>query len=155
MLPVSNLKVLVVEDNLLNRKLAVKMLGNLGFEADVAGDGIEALALLGVNDENTDGLNYQMVFMDCQMPKMDGYETTAKIREFQEKHGLFPYNQESENGKKEALLIIAMTANAMEGDREKCMAAGMDDYISKPIKSAILRKVLKKWNKLPEHQHPG
>lgn len=145
----SDLKVLVVEDNLLNRKLAVKMLDKLGFAADTASDGIEALEKLGVNEENKDGLNFQLVFMDCQMPRMDGYETTKKIREYQEMRGLFPYNKKTETDEETIdLLIIAMTANAMEGDREKCMSAGMDDYVTKPIKSADLETLLKKWNKL-------
>jgi PAS domain S-box-containing protein len=106
------LRVLVVEDNEMNRKIMISMLKNRGLCCDIAKDGVEAL-------EAVKSKVYDIVFMDCQMPRMDGYQATEEIRAWEgvEKH----------------TKIIAMTANAMEGDRKKCMDAGMDDYISKPL----------------------
>ena len=105
-------KILLVEDNEMNRKIVIKMLKYKNMTCDIAVDGSEALKAVTEKD-------YDIVFMDCQMPVMDGYESTAKIREFE--------------GNRKHTVIIAMTANAMEGDRTKCIEAGMDDYISKPI----------------------
>lgn len=122
----SNLNVLIVEDNKVNLKLANAMLKRFGCLTDSAENGVEALAKTAEND-------YDIIFMDCQMPKMNGYDATREIRE-REKN--------SEHGTHRT--IIAMTANAMTGDREKCVAAGMDDYISKPIKKAILLEMLAK-----------
>ena len=115
---------LVVEDNKINQKVILGLLKKLGVEADIANDGIEGI-------EKINSGNYEFVLMDCQMPNMDGYTATKKIRE-------------SETADKH-LNIIAMTANAMEGDKEKCLAAGMDDYISKPIKPVVIKKILDKW----------
>jgi len=117
-------RVLVVEDNILNQKMAVKMLEKLGCSVDVASNGLEAVDMV-------EKLKYDLVFMDCQMPEMDGYEATAEIRlrQMASKH----------------TVIIAMTADSMEGDKEKCLKAGMDDYISKPIRKEILSEMLKDW----------
>jgi signal transduction histidine kinase/CheY-like chemotaxis protein len=121
--PDQPLRVLLVEDNPVNQKLAVRLLEKLGCEVDRAGNGLEALK----------GTPYSMIFMDCQMPEMDGYQATAEIR-FQERRsgGRIP--------------IIAMTANAMEGDREKCLGVGMDDYLSKPIDRKELAVAVERWS---------
>jgi signal transduction histidine kinase/CheY-like chemotaxis protein len=123
----SGARVLVVEDNAANLKVAVRMLERLGYRADMAGNGLEAVKALG-------HLDYDAVLMDCQMPEMDGYEATRRIRRL-------------EQGKNERhhTPIIAMTASAMAGDRERCLAAGMDDYISKPIKMHVVAAVLERW----------
>jgi len=105
-------RILLVEDNAMNRKIVIRMLKSHGLTCDVALNGSEALIALSEKD-------YDVIFMDCQMPVMDGYECTSKIRLLE--------------GDKKHTIIIAMTANAMKGDSEKCFAAGMDDYISKPI----------------------
>lgn len=116
--------VLVVEDNIVNQKLVKMMLEKRGFFVDVASNGIEALDMF-------KRLQYALIFMDCQMPEMDGYEATAEIRKY-------------ENGSRHTP-IIAMTAHTMKGDRERCLDAGMDDYISKPIKKEDLFEIIKKW----------
>ncbi len=119
---------LVVEDNPVNQRVAVKMLENLGYRADVANNGLEAL-------EAHSQTSYTAVLMDVQMPEMDGYEATAEIR-----------RRESEDGgDSRRTPIIAMTANAIQGDREKAIETGMDDYVSKPVKSEDLDEVLKRW----------
>ena len=116
--------VLVAEDNPINQLLAVRMLEKLGYDVDVAGDGREALAAL----EQT---TYAAVLMDCQMPELDGYDATREIRR-------------RERDSDRHVPIIAMTAHSMPGDREKCLAAGMDDYISKPIRASALRETLER-----------
>lgn len=118
-----NGKVLLVEDNITNQAVARALLEQLGLKIDVAANGEEALAAL-------DMIQYDLVFMDCQMPVMDGYEATRAIRE---------------ERKFKELPIIAMTANAMAGDREKCLQAGMSDYISKPINAERLIQALNHW----------
>lgn len=120
-------RVLVVEDNLTNQQVALGMLKKLGIDADVAENGEEALKALGHKE-------YDLVFMDCQMPVLDGYGATRQIR-----------NPDSQV-KNHAIPIVAMTANAMQGDREKCRAAGMDSYLSKPVDPGKLRKVLERWS---------
>jgi PAS domain S-box-containing protein len=117
------LRILLVEDNAINQKVALKLLSRLGYKADLAGNGIEALEALHRE-------RYDVVFMDIQMPEMDGDETTKRIRK--------------EWQKNEQPHIIAMTAHALEGDREKYLARGMDDYVSKPISVDALVAALKK-----------
>ncbi len=115
-------RVLVAEDNLVNQKVALKMLERLGCEVELANNGREAIDMLERGE-------YDLVFMDCQMPELDGFEATAEIRR--------RYGRE--------IPIVAMTANAMEGDRERCIAAGMDDYISKPVKPATFKAAIERW----------
>ena len=117
--------VLLVEDNKVNQMVASKMLAGMGLTVDLAENGEKALAALA-------GTRYDLVFMDCQMPVLDGYEATRAFR-----------SQEPQGEKR--LPIIAMTANAMEGDRQKCLDAGMDDYLAKPVKKELLRKLLGQW----------
>jgi PAS domain S-box-containing protein len=119
------LKALVAEDNLVNQKVAVRILAKLGVEAAVAANGLEVLDRLAAE-------SYDLVFMDCQMPEMDGFEATRKIRANEKERG---------SGR---LPIIAMTANAMVGDREECLAAGMDDYVAKPVRAEAILTALKR-----------
>jgi CheY-like chemotaxis protein/HPt (histidine-containing phosphotransfer) domain-containing protein len=116
--------VLVVEDNAVNQRVIEAMLGKRGYAVDCAGNGREALAMLAVG-------SYGLVFMDCQMPEMDGYEATAALRA-------------REGGRGARLPVVAMTAHAMKGDRERCLAAGMDDYLSKPLRPEQLDAVLER-----------
>ena len=117
------LRILLAEDNAVNQKLALRLLANLGYDADVAGDGREAV-------DAVERETYDVVLMDVHMPQLDGLEATRIIRSRDGKDG---------EGR---LRVIAMTANAMTGDREACLAAGMDDYISKPIRMDELRAAL-------------
>jgi signal transduction histidine kinase/CheY-like chemotaxis protein/HPt (histidine-containing phosphotransfer) domain-containing protein len=122
-------RVLVVEDNVVNQKVAGRLLENLGCRVDVAANGREAVNML-------IQFAYDVVLMDCQMPVMDGFAATAAIRQHETSTG-------------QHVPIIAMTANAMQGDRERCLAAGMDDYISKPVKLDELVTRLRKWTPSP------
>jgi signal transduction histidine kinase/ABC-type amino acid transport substrate-binding protein/AmiR/NasT family two-component response regulator len=124
------LKVLLVEDNPLNQKVSLEQLQVLGCTADVAEDGLEALAAL----EQT---TYDLILMDCQMPRMDGFKTTDEIRR-REKQQL------ETTGRRVCIPIIAVTANAMKGDLERCLAAGMNDYLSKPVRMPDLRAALER-----------
>ncbi|HLQ38135.1 MAG TPA: response regulator, partial [Planctomycetota bacterium] len=124
-------RILVAEDNRVNQRLAQKMLEKLNCEALLARDGREAVAILAANP-------CDLVLMDCQMPVMDGFEATAAIRSLEKASGTH-------------VCIIALTANAMNGDRERCLEAGMDDYISKPMKIDILSASLKRWLRVKEH----
>jgi signal transduction histidine kinase/AmiR/NasT family two-component response regulator/HPt (histidine-containing phosphotransfer) domain-containing protein len=117
-------RVLVADDNTTNQKVARLMLENLGCRVDVAANGKEAVEML-------DLLPYDVVFMDCEMPEMDGYEATAEIRRRHEGRRHVP--------------IAAMTAKAIQGDREHCLASGMDDYISKPVRLEDLEATLDRW----------
>lgn len=125
-----NSRILLVEDNHINQLVAENMLTNIGLSADTAANGIEAIESL---KQTIEHVPYTLILMDCQMPEMDGYETTRQIR---------LGNAGKEN---EMIPIVAMTANAMAGDREKCLESGMNDYISKPIDAAQLNEKLKLW----------
>jgi two-component system sensor histidine kinase/response regulator len=129
----SRVRILLAEDNATNRQVALGILKNLGFKADTAADGREVLQALAK-------IPYDIVFMDVQMPEMDGFEATRAIR----------------SGKAGALNpripIIAMTAHALKGDRGRCLEAGMDDYISKPIAPQALADALEKWVDKGEEQ---
>ncbi|MFN3544707.1 MAG: response regulator [Thiobacillus sp.] len=118
-------RILLVEDNPVNQQVAQAMLAKLGIPADLANDGREAV-------EKVASHAYDLVLMDCQMPVMDGYEATAEIRRLHEGAG-------------RRLPIVALTANAMQGDRQKCLDAGMDDFLSKPYGLAQLQMVLARW----------
>ncbi len=118
------LKILLAEDNVINQKVALKILEKLGYRADIAANGYEVINALRK-------INYDMVLMDILMPEMDGFKATEIIRA-KFNHGYSPK-------------IIAMTANAMQGDKEKCLEAGMDDYISKPVRVEELQMSLQKW----------
>ncbi|WP_367872086.1 response regulator [Luteolibacter sp. Populi] len=117
--PALPLRILLAEDNPVNQKVALLQLRNLGYEADLAGDGAEALEMLG-------RIPYDVILMDCQMPVMDGFAATREIRRS------YPH----------PVRIIAMTANAMQGDRERCLEAGMDAFLSKPVRAADLGRAL-------------
>ncbi len=120
-------KVLLVEDNPINQMVAQKMLEKLGLKAQLANNGVEALKQL--SEEAFD-----LVLMDCQMPEMDGFDATREIRKL-----------DIRSTRKKSLPIVAMTANVMSGDRERCLDVGMDDYIGKPVQRDQLETVLRKW----------
>lgn len=116
--------VLVAEDNVVNQKIAVKLLAALGCKTDVADNGREAV-------QAVSRTSYDLVLMDCQMPVLDGYAATGEIRKL--------------NSSRKSVPIVALTANAMAGDREKCLDAGMDDYLAKPLRKAALAQTLARW----------
>jgi CheY-like chemotaxis protein len=117
-------RVLVAEDNIVNQKVAVRMLEKLGLRADLAADGREAVEMFSL-------VPYDLIFMDCQMPEMDGYEATGEIRR---REGAVHHTP-----------IVAITAGAMTEDRERCIAAGMDGYLSKPVRAEQVREALVKY----------
>src|SRR5262249_60599145 len=117
-------RILVVEDNAVNQKVAVAMLQNLGFDTEVAGSGLEAV-------EACSRTAYDAVLMDCQMPQMDGFKASAWIRQREGPDRRGP--------------VIALTANVSMADRERCLAAGMDDHIGKPARLQTLDATPRKW----------
>jgi|GEM_PF-747598 len=125
--------VLLVEDITVNQKLAAKILSRMGCHVDLAINGKEAVSMARKQ-------TYDIIFMDCQMPEMDGYEATRRIRDFESD------NKVPEN---ERVPIIAITANAMRGDREKCLEEGMNDYIAKPIDAGQVGQLIDKWRHKP------
>jgi CheY-like chemotaxis protein len=124
--PAHQQRILVVEDNSVNQLLALTMLRKLGYLAHAVANGREAIEAL------DSASSYDLVLMDCQMPEMDGYETTQAIRK-----------QEQNTGKH--IPIVALTANAMKEDEQKCLMSGMDDYVSKPIRKSALAEVIHRW----------
>ncbi|MDA0927915.1 MAG: ATP-binding protein [Proteobacteria bacterium] len=125
-IPTMAARVLLVEDNAVNQIVADKMLRKFGIECEKAEDGLEAIQKIAEN-------KYDLIFMDCHMPRMDGYEATIEIRKYQEQRGSRPTP------------IIALTANAMEEDEKRCIDAGMDDYLAKPIESESMGRALQRW----------
>jgi len=123
--PRKDIWILVAEDNLINQQIALKTLKKMGFSCHAADNGIECLKELS-------NKMYDLILMDCQMPEMDGYQATEAIRK-------------SPNSEVRSIPIVAMTASAIRGDREKCLAAGMSDYLSKPVKSIALESMLVRW----------
>lgn len=119
-------RILLAEDNVINQKVALSMLHKLGYEVDVVADGREALRALEIID-------YDLVLMDCQMPELDGFETTARIRAA----GSTVLNPD--------VPVIAMTANTMDRDREKCIASGMNGYLAKPVRKSELADIIVTW----------
>jgi PAS domain S-box-containing protein len=122
------LRILLAEDNTINREVAQGLLGKLGYRADAVANGTEVLAALRQ-------IRYDVILMDCQMPELDGYEATRRIRRFEQER-VAPFDW------KTPLYIVALTAHAMEGDREKCLMAGMNNYLGKPLRLEQLQAAL-------------
>lgn len=144
-------RLLLVEDNPVNQKLASRLLKKFGYIVDIAGNGKEALTRLSQQA-------YDAILMDCQMPELDGFEATKIIRERETDrnapHGFLSVQPQlfsvdssprAPHASRPHIPIIALTANAVEGDRERCLAAGMDDYLTKPINPTELKSVLERW----------
>ena len=135
-------RVLVAEDNLINQKLAVRMLEKLGYQADIVENGRDALAAVGRG-------SYVAILMDCQMPLLDGFEATRLIREGERREAMGEREESVATSPlplaSRHIPIVALTANAMIGDRERCLAAGMDDYLTKPLRKNDLKEALERW----------
>jgi CheY-like chemotaxis protein/HPt (histidine-containing phosphotransfer) domain-containing protein len=125
------LRVLLCDDNLINQKVALRLLQQMGYKSDIANNGVEALQAI-------ERQPYDLIFMDVQMPEMDGLEATRQIRDRQK-------DPAASSHFKSVVAIVAMTANAMQGDREKCLAAGMDDYLAKPVRPEDIRQIIERW----------
>jgi CheY-like chemotaxis protein len=125
------LRVLLCDDNAINQKVAARLLQQMGYKPDIAANGREALQKL-------DEQRYDVVFMDVMMPEMDGLEATREIRVREEQGAQHPNYQPP-------LVIVAMTASAMQGDRDKCIDAGMDDYLAKPVRPEDVRGIIERW----------
>jgi signal transduction histidine kinase/DNA-binding response OmpR family regulator/amino acid transporter len=128
---VEHVRILLAEDNSVNQRIALAQLRKLNYTANAVADGLEVLRSL-------EQISYSIIFMDCQMPEMDGYEATRAIRKREQSF-------EQPCPWKSPVYIIALTANAMQGDREKCLAVGMDDFLSKPFRPSELQAVLERW----------
>jgi CheY-like chemotaxis protein len=124
--PAGGLRILVVEDNAVNQQVASRLIGRLGHQAEIAANGVEALAALRER-------SFDLVLMDCQMPEMDGFEATRRLRD------------PASGVRDPAIPVIALTANAMQEDRQRCLDAGMSDYLAKPIKPDILAETIARW----------
>jgi len=135
------LRVLLCDDNIINQKVALRLLQQMGYRADLAANGLEALAAL-------ERQPYDLIFMDVMMPEMGGLEATRLIRERQNQPLVFP-------NYRPAITIVAMTASAMQGDRERCLAAGMDDYIAKPVRLEEVRTIMERWAEVAGRAKPA
>ena len=124
------LRILVVDDNTINQRVAVRILQQLGYEPEVAGNGREALDAI-------DGKPFDFILMDVMMPELDGIEATRLLRKRQTNPAYKNYQSR--------IIVVAVTAHAMQGDREKCLAAGMDDYLSKPVRPKDVREMIERW----------
>jgi PAS domain S-box-containing protein len=133
--PQQRTRVLLAEDNRINREIALAMLQGFGCSVTCAANGAEAI-------EHCNALEFDLILMDCQMPEVDGFEATAAIRSSEASK---PTPTARRPGGKPGTPIVALTANAMQGDRERCLAAGMDDYLAKPFSKVQLRAVLERW----------
>jgi CheY-like chemotaxis protein len=122
---------LLCDDHPVNQKVAQRLLRQMGYDADLASNGEEALVAV-------ERKRYDLIFMDVMMPRLSGFETTRIIRERQAKPEEYPAFETP-------LTIVAMTASAMEGDREKCLEAGMDDYLAKPVRLEDFRRIMEQW----------
>jgi CheY-like chemotaxis protein len=127
------MRLLLADDNVVNQKVAVRLFEQMGYQIDVAGDGLEAIQAVRQK-------SYDMIFMDVQMPELDGLQATQRIR------------QSEKEQDQPGCVIIAMTASAMLGDRERCLAAGMDDYLAKPVRPEAVQSALERWGPVAQRK---